>query len=362
MKVLVVSRAGRGGIYQYAWQLCGACRRLGVEITLARPHASESLPGPGAARVVELGDQHGPRGYLTLARELVALASGYDLIHLMAPIWSPLDAAHLLARLRPVAPLSCTLHEVLPVVERFYHRPVYRFYWQGFDGVAVHSGEHERALRRLGASRPMVGVVPFGDHSESLGPPDPAMDPRRVLSLDAKRPVVLFFGLLQARKGLADLIRALAGTRGRVYLLLAGEPTGSLAAYGRLATELEVDLVLHPTYLRYLPGPTAAAALRAADVLALPYRTGGNSGVLAVACSMGIPVVATRAVAPPEYLRRLPVGAVVEPGDIDGLRVALDAVLQRGLAPPEPFPSWPQAARAYADFWAEVARSSPRRG
>lgn len=230
MKVLVVARAGRGGIHQYAWQLCAACRSPGLQVTLACPRDAEALPGAGPERVVALGEQRGPRGYRALARELVALAPGYDLVHLMAPIWSPLDVAYLLGRLRPIAPLSCTLHELLPVLGRFYHRPVYRLYWQSFDAVAVHATEHERALRRLGAHRPAVSVVPFGDHSESLGGPDEAMDPRRVLALDAERPIVLFFGPVQARKGLSDLIRALAGTSGRVYLLCAGEPGGSVAA------------------------------------------------------------------------------------------------------------------------------------
>lgn len=361
MKVLVVSRAGRGGIHQYAWQLCGALRSGGLQVTLGRPHNAEVVPAAGPERVVALGEQRGPRGYRALARELVALAPGYDLVHLMAPIWSPLDVAHLLARLRPIAPLSCTLHEVLPVIGRLYHRPVYRFYWQGFDGIAVHATEHERALRRLGARRAVVGVVPFGDHSQSLGRSEEAMDPRRVLALDAERPIVLFFGLVQARKGLSDLIRALAGTSGRVYLLCAGEPSGSMAAYRRLAAGLRVDLLLHPAYQRYLPGPVAAAALRAADVVALPYRSGGNSGVLAVAASMRIPVVATHAVAPPEYLRRLPAGAVVAPGDIAAMRAALDAALRHELAPPQPFPSWAQAATAYAEFWTEVVAAAARR-
>ncbi len=360
MKVLVVARAGRGGIHQYAWQLCAACRSSGLQVTLACPRDAEVLPGAGPERVVALGEQRGPRGYRALARELVALAPGYDLVHLMAPIWSPLDVAYLLGRLRPIAPLSCTLHELLPVLGRFYHRPVYRLYWQSFDAVAVHATEHERALRRLGAHRPAVSVVPFGDHSESLGGPDEAMDPRRVLALDAERPIVLFFGLVQARKGLSDLIRALAGTSGRVYLLCAGEPGGSMAAYRRLAAELGVDLVAHPAYLRYLPGPTAAAALRAATVVALPYRGGGNSGVLAVAASMGVPAVATHAVAPPDYLRRLPARAVVAPGDIAAMRAAVEAALRQELAPAAPFPSWAQAAAAYAEFWTKAVAAAQR--
>jgi glycosyltransferase involved in cell wall biosynthesis len=193
--------------------------------------------------------------------------------------------------------------------------------------------------------------VPFGDHGAALDVPNAAWDPRQVLGIGPDERLVLFFGLVAPRKGLADLIRALAGTQGQIKLLVVGEPQEPMGPYRDLAEASAVDLILDERYLRYVEGGIAAACLVAADVLVLPYREGGNSGVLAVAGSYGVPTIATHAVAPPDYVNLVPPEGRVSPADPASLRHAILSALADGIDPPARFPSWNDAAVAHLDLW-----------
>lgn len=362
MRVLMVSPTGAGGIHQYAWELAVAAQAVGVDITLACPEGAETLAGPAPARLRLPGAAPGPRSWVGNARAVLPAAAGdFDLVHFQTPLYSPADALALLPFLRRRGVRSVgTVHEVLPNHPRPAHTTVYRRYWSGLDGVAVHSRVHSDQLHELGVRGPDIQVVPFGSHAGALGDPDLMMDPRKVLSIPADQRLVLFFGLIAPRKGLMDLIEALAGTGDRVCLLVAGEPQEPLEPYRLRAAALGVDLLLDDRFLGYLPGATAAACLASADLIVAPYRSGGNSGVLAVAAHLQKPVVATRATAPPEYLSLLPSEAVVPAASPSGLRQAVLRALEQGLAAPAPYPTWEDSAKAHLRLWSTVLRSAQR--
>jgi glycosyltransferase involved in cell wall biosynthesis len=342
---------GAGGVHQYTWLLAGALEDQGVAVTLAVRDGYERLPAPGTSEFLALRKGHGAWSYPGDARLLLQAARRHDVVHLQAPLWSLPDSVLLLPALRRAAPLvAATMHEPLPYRRRWYHRAVYRRYYTLTQRVAVHSDEHRRILEELGARPAIVHTTPFGDHRAALGSPDPAFRPRSRLGLEG-RSLVLFFGLLRPHKGLHDLIEALAGTEGTVSLLVAGQPLEPLEPYVTHARDAAVDLVLAEDYLGYLSGPQAAACLSDADVLVLPYRHGANSGVLSLAGAFSVPTVVTSAVAPAEYLARVPSEGVCPPGDVAALRAAVRRALDGGLAPPGRFPAWSEAAAAHLKLW-----------
>src|SRR5262249_49050928 len=136
--------------------------------------------------------------------------------------------------------------------------------------------------------------------------------------------VVLLCGQLRPDKGIADLLAA-ARSLPPVRVLVCGEERGGLAAArGLLADPALAERVV--VREGFQEAPALARALAAADVVALPYRDAGASGVLMLAYGAARPVVAypvgglVEAVVPGET------GWLCERADVAALADALRAV------------------------------------
>ncbi len=117
--------------------------------------------------------------------------------------------------------------------------------------------------------------------------------------------MALFFGYIREYKGLDLLLEAweaVRDSRPGARLVVAGDPV-------RLAPERREELEAWAVRLgavarfEYIPFSDVARYFAAADVLVMPYRHISQSGVLYLALSLGVPVVATRVGALPEMLR-----------------------------------------------------------
>ena len=98
------------------------------------------------------------------------------------------------------------------------------------------------------------------------------------------------------------------------------------------------------TFLGEQPPERVALAYQAADVFVLPSQREGWPNVVTEALASGLPVVASRVGGIPQILGDPPdehLGALVEPGDIDGFAAAISRVLERGARGRE--------VRAYAE-------------
>lgn len=166
------------------------------------------------------------------------------------------------------------------------------------------------AVLRNGVPRPVPPPAPVGN----------------VACTDAAVPFrVLFLGNLLARKGVAELLRALAspGLRdGAWQARLAGG--GAVATYRRLAEHLGIAPRVHFTGWLDIAG--TAAELAAADVLVLPSYDEGLPLVILEALSLGVPVITTPVGAIPEVLEDRVTALLVPPGDIAALAAALCAL------------------------------------
>jgi glycosyltransferase involved in cell wall biosynthesis len=151
-------------------------------------------------------------------------------------------------------------------------------------------------------------------------------------------PVVLFFGNVRAYKGLEDLVTALPIIRRTVpaTLVVAGRFFQSEERLRGLARDLGVSDAVR-IFSSYVPANEVSGLFDAADVVALPYRSASQSGIVAQAALYGKPVVATEVGGLPEAIDGR--GIVVPPAQPE----ALAHGLIRALTDPPPAPPMPSA-------------------
>lgn len=144
-------------------------------------------------------------------------------------------------------------------------------------------------------------------------------NPRR---LEERRPTLLFLGEVSRRKGIYDLIRALARVAGRLpglQLLCGG--AGAVEEIRDLARELGVaDRVV---CTGWLDGERKRTALASATVFALPSYAEGMPMALLEAMSWGLPVITTPVGGIPQVIADEANGLLVPSGDIDALAAAI---------------------------------------
>ncbi len=166
----------------------------------------------------------------------------------------------------------------------------------------------------------------LGDHGgsplPSLSPlPTPHPSPLTSLSSD---PFALFLGRLEAYKGLGVLIAAASH-------LPAGCCRVIVAGPGRLDPPRFVPLPVKVELRnRLIEDAEALDLLRSCSLVVLPYLSGTQSALIAVAYYFGKPVIVTRTGALPEYVVEGVTGWVIPPGD----PAPLAACLCEALADP----------------------------
>ena len=219
--------------------------------------------------------------------------------------------------------------------------------YNGFDATlyddALRAGPYEHYLRRraemFGQAAAIIAISPFigselarqGAPEEklrihhsgvALGPPPPD---------GPREPVVLFVGRFVEKKGLGDLLEAMARVSATVpaaRLVVVGDGAGR-----REQEEHARRLGVEATFAGWLPPDEVALRQREARVLCVPSRRAANGDaeglptVIPEAGAQGLPVVGTRHSGIPEGVGELARARLVEEGDVDGLARELTAVL-----------------------------------
>lgn len=149
------------------------------------------------------------------------------------------------------------------------------------------------------------------------------------------RVTMLFLGEIGNRKGVYDLLEALAKARAQApgLRLIAGGG-GEVDKAGARAEELGLgDAVEFPGWVS---GAAKEQLLQQADLYVLPSHFEGLPVSILEAMSHGLPVVSTRVGGIPEQVREEREGLLVDAGDVDALAAALvrlagDPALRRAM-------------------------------
>ena len=171
-------------------------------------------------------------------------------------------------------------------------------------------------------------------------------------------PVLLFHGRVDRRKGVLDLLDALPEG---VRLVVSG--------IGPDLDEARARADGRTTFLGYTPPDDAPAVYRSADVFVSPTYSEGFSNTVLEAMASGLPVVSTNSVGVVDCLRSEDNGLLHEPGDVPGLRKALERLLgdeplrtrlaATALEEVRRLYSWPVLARSISAVYEELAGTAP---
>ncbi|MEM7586481.1 MAG: glycosyltransferase family 4 protein [Acidobacteriota bacterium] len=384
LKILEIETFGRGGLTHYTYNLSQALADRGHQVTMATAACYElegdavgnveivktigrashrqssgerTLPGPVASLL-----RKGEAIYDSLAVAALARRLRPDVIHLHCT--NPIALAYLAALSRLRRPLVATAHVVTPHEPIPWQRAVYRRIHGLGDRVIAHSQfDRQRLLEEFGVDAGRVEVIPHGEYGFFERALDTTVDraaARRRLGLQPGDEVALFFGYIREYKGLDILFDAwprVAAARPSARLVVAGDPV-RLGAERRDELERWADRLGAVHRFGYIPFSEVAQYFAAADLLVMPYRHISQSGVLYLALSLGVPVVATRVGALPEMLQDED-SALLVPPESPG---ELASALTRALGDPELRQHLAEGGReiATAHSWPSIAEQTER--
>lgn len=350
MRILEIETFGRGGLIHYAYNLSCALAERGHDVTMVTGAAYE-LEGrslPANVRVVKaVGRVTGrlwgtwPELVRSLARKAEAVFDACavavlarrlrpDVIHLHCT--NPVALAYLVLLRRVGAPVVATAHVVTPHERIRFQDAVYRRIHRAGRLVVAHSEfDRRRLIEEFAVDPDRAVVIPHGEYGffERGGEPCDRQTARRSLGLELQDEVALFFGYIREYKGLDVLLEAwpaVGEARPAARLVVAGDPV-RLDPARRRELEARAERLGAVHRFAYVPFSDVARYFAAADVLVMPYRHISQSGVLYLALSLGVPVVATRVGALPEVLRDGDSALLVPPESPSDLSEALIRVL-----------------------------------
>ena len=184
-------------------------------------------------------------------------------------------------------------------IDSLLNRITLRTQYHLVDHIFVHTAKMKQELSE------QFGILPHSvtviRHPINDAFPDTALTPREArlrLNLDPTEQVLLFFGRIRPYKGLEYLLEAfdeVADADPRYRLIIAGECQKGYETYSRkiqlaIRTHRHHDRII--SRIEFVPDSQAELYLKSADVLVLPYKEIFQSGVLFLAYSFGLPVIA----------------------------------------------------------------------
>lgn len=360
-RVAVVEPVGRGGMIHYAYQLCRGLTAEGFDVELITDRHYELRELDPEFRVTRLFRLWDPKPATPLRRSRIRRAFralrhyrewgrlvGYlrrrrpDVIQL-GDLRFPLDVLPVRALRGATTVLADVCHNVEPFrggraggggfgTGRL-GRAAYRLAYSSCDRIFVHYGANRaRFLARYGMPSDRVRAIVHGNQEllAELDRGGSAAELRSSLGI-APGPVVLLLGALTGYKGVDLLLEAAPAVVEEVpgvRFVVVGHPLPDfdLSAHRSLAVRLGVAGRVH-FHPHFVATPDIGAWLRMADVVVLPYRAVYQSGVLQLAQTFGVPVVASHVGAFPEAVVDGEDGLLHEPEDSGSLASSLARVL-----------------------------------
>jgi D-inositol-3-phosphate glycosyltransferase len=191
------------------------------------------------------------------------------------------------------------------------------------DHIFVHTQKMKSELcQDFNVAEKAVTVIQYPINNAFANTDLTPAEAKRRLGLREDERVILFFGRIVPYKGIEHLLEAfrllVADRQAKYKLIVAGEPKkGSEQYLHEIQRSAEKNFDQGQVILRmqFIPDDEMELYLKGADVLVLPYKEIFQSGVLFLAYSFGLPVVATDVGSFREDIVEGRTGFLCKPGD-----------------------------------------------
>ena len=207
--------------------------------------------------------------------------------------------------------------------DSWLNRATLRVQYRLCDHIFVHTQKMKGELcQDFGVAEKSITVIQYPVDNAF---PDTELTPagaKRRLGLREDEKAILFFGRVRPYKGLEyllDAFRLLLADKAASYrLIVAGEPKKGSEEYLHgiqrfVETNFDPGQVI--LKIQFIPDSDVELYLKGADVLVFPYKEIFQSGVLFLAYSYGLPVVATDVGSFREEIVEGRTGFLCQPGD-----------------------------------------------
>lgn len=253
--------------------------------------------------------------------------------------------------------------------DSFLNRITLRIQYRTSDHIFVHTEKMKAELcEDFGVHDDAVTVIPYAINNAV---PETTLAPaeaKQRIGLTEDERVVLFFGRIRPYKGIESLLDACrlipSAEQKRIRLVIAGEPKKGSEEYLHEIQEIvKKDFNPEQILLRFqlIPDDEIEVYFKAADVLVLPYKEIFQSGILFLAYSFGLPVIATDVGSFREVITEGRTGFICKPGDPADLARTIQTYftsdLYRNLQVNRP---WLKEYAHTKFSWAEVAELTCR--
>ncbi|MDR3058070.1 MAG: glycosyltransferase [Prevotella sp.] len=182
------------------------------------------------------------------------------------------------------------IHNAIPHEKKIIDKPLAKFFFNRCDAFIVLSESVKENLLSLRKNAKII-LYPHPIYNH-YGDPIDKDSACKQLGIRGDKKNLLFFGLIRDYKGLDILINAMNKLDDSYQLIIAGESYGGFEKYTELIEKLPYKKNIK-VYEQYIPDNMVSVFFSAADVLILPYRSATQSGVIAIAYQMELPMIAT---------------------------------------------------------------------
>jgi D-inositol-3-phosphate glycosyltransferase len=183
--------------------------------------------------------------------------------------------------------------------DNWLNRLSLRIQYRLADHIFVHTqGMKNELVADFGARQDDVSVIPFGINNTVPNTKMTSAEAQQMLGISKRDKVLLCFGQIAPYKGLDYLIAAFTEVLAKdpsYRLIIAGKPKRN-DIYWKRIKQLILDNDVRERVIErieHVPDYETEIYFKAADVLVLPYTSVFQSGVIFLAYSFGLPVIAT---------------------------------------------------------------------
>ena len=328
MRVLFIVPASRAGTVQYTHNLANALSDRGHEVAVISGIEYELAAYARSYELLETFDRFLPRPFRLVRATRFILGFRPHIVHMQGAqhpgvyLWM----CRILKAMLDVQ-IVYSPQDVLPNKLKFRTTQTFRKLYSKMSYVFLNAQQNlDLIVEHFFVERNRVRVLPIPNLMAFVRN---GVIPKRP-DIEDDRLVVLCFGLIEPRKGIAPLVQAFASVRAAIpkaHLYIVGKPYMDIGPIDKLIRTS--DLSQHVTLIpRYVSFSEMSGLFHRADLVVLPYESGWNSGVLSTALGFGKPIIATTVGGFTEVIEDQVTGVLVPPGNREALASALITCLR----------------------------------